>query len=337
MAEMFTLFPHESAVVMQRGIELGIICSCLLVLHCSVIVIQFWESDTYLDAVLRHFCVARIVCAFPRPYFWFRTRRLFMEARYQPTPQLVTQTLLDIYAHPFGVERGLLLFYYGWLACITVVVCIVRLEAETPFGLHLWRHCLLNFISIVLHRILCVLLFYYLMQSDFKRGIPLDVLEKHSKRFPFVREASKQRLGHGDMECSICFGAYTEGEEIRKLHCSHHFHQRCVDVWLLGHQNRCPLCLFVVGPVQISHLSRHHMNQATEHPGRPAGLEAPLDGHPALLPTLPGSLAGSTEPPPAPGQTNRSLATAVASSANIDDMNICTQRRLSPMDITLAE
>jgi len=251
MAEMFTLFPHESAVVMQRGIELGIICSCLLVMHCVTLVLQFWPSGKYPDVALRYFCLARIVCAVPRPYFWFRTRRLFVQARYQPTPQLVTQRLLDIYAHPFGVERGLLLFYYGWLACITVVVCIMRLESEqSPFTQHLWRHCLLNFVSIVLHRFLCVLLFYYLMQSDFKRGIPPDVLEKYTKRLAFTRSTRQARdqLGGGDMECSICFGSYSDGEEIRKLTCGHHFHQRCVDVWLLGHQNRCPLCLFVVGP-----------------------------------------------------------------------------------------
>lgn len=275
MAEMFTLFPHESAVVMQRGIELGILCSCLLVVHCCALVLQFWSSDTYPDTMLRSFCLARMVCAVPRPYFWFRTRKLFVEARYQPTPQLVTQRLLDIYAHPFGVERGLLLFYYGWLAVITVVVCITRLEAETVFAQQLWRHCLLNFISIVLHRILCVLLFYYLMQSDFKRGIPPDVLEKYSKRFEFKSGlTARSKVIDGDMECSICFGTYSPGEDIRKLHCGHHFHQRCVDVWLLGHQNRCPLCLYVVGPAQITG-PHHHMNpQQQEQPMHPPGAEA---------------------------------------------------------------
>jgi len=249
MAEMFTLFPHESAVVMQRGIELGILCSCVLVIHCLMLVMQFWPSERYTDSVLRSFCIARIVCALPRPYFWFRTRRLFVEARNEPTPQLVTQRLLDIYAHPFGMERGLLLFYYGWLACITIVVCVVRLEAEqTLFTQELWQHCLLNFISIVLHRILCVLLFYYLMRSDFKRGIPPDVLENYTKRFAFSLTGFRELLGSGDMECSICFGTYAKGQDIRRLHCGHHFHQRCVDVWLLNYQNRCPLCLFVVGP-----------------------------------------------------------------------------------------
>merc|ERR1719373_1041669 len=114
-------------------------------------------------------------------------------------------------------------------------------------------------------------MFYYLMQSDFKRGIPPDVLEKYTKRLPFRRSGSptnSEQLGGGDMECSICFGSYTEGEEIRKLICGHHFHQRCVDVWLLGHQNRCPLCLVVVGPAQMTG-PHHHMNQALAGPERP--------------------------------------------------------------------
>lgn len=251
MAEMFNLFPHESALVMQRGIELGIVCSSVLVLHCVLLVLQFWFSDAYQDWLLRCCCLMRIVCAAPRPYFWACTRTLFFEARYQPTPQHVTRRLLDIYAHPYSVERWLLLFYYAWLACVTFLVCVMRLEAESPFAKQLWRHCLLNFISIVLHRIVCVLLFYYLIQSDFHRGIPADVLEKYTKRLLFTKDAtSLKQLGQGELECSICFGPYAEGEAIRKLHCGHHFHQRCIDVWLLGHQNRCPLCLQLVGPHQ---------------------------------------------------------------------------------------
>lgn len=250
MAEMFTLFPRESAVVMQRGIELGIVCSSVLVVHCVALVWQFWLPGRQQDGMLIWLCIARIICALPRPYFWFRTRKLFVEARNQTTAQMVTRRLLDIYAHPFGIERFLLLFYYGWLGLLTVVVCIMRLEAEhSHLTRQLWKHCLLNFVSIVIHRMLCVLLFYYLMQAGVRTGMPLDVLEKYSKRLTFKRtSAIKDDLGHKDMECTICFGVYTDGEEIRKLICRHHFHRRCVDVWLLGHQNRCPLCLVVVGP-----------------------------------------------------------------------------------------
>lgn len=253
MVEMFTLFPHESAAVMQRGIEFGILCSSLLVLHCARLVL--WspscEGDGRRDLLLRGLCLARIALAAPRPYFWIRTRRLFVQARCQPTPQLVTQRLLDIYEHPFGLERSLLLFYYGWLALATLLAWSFRRGAEQAnFAQQLWQHCLLNYASVVLHRVLCVLLFYHLMRSNLRRGIPPEVLEKYSKRLIFRGSTGKEHLGSGDMECSICFGAYIEGEGIRKLTCSHHFHQRCVDVWLLGHQNRCPLCLEVVGPQQ---------------------------------------------------------------------------------------
>jgi len=254
MVEMFTLFPHESARVMQRGIELGIVCSVVLVAHCIYLVNEHWTSDRYPDVVLRAICIARILCALPRPYFWFRTRKLFVEARLEPTPQLVTRRLLDIYAHPFGIERGLLLFYYGWLGIITVMVCLMQLDSEnSAFTQKLWAHCLMNFVSIVLHRVLCVAMFYYLMKSDFKRGIPLEVLEKYSKRVQFRKalgtgNSSSQQSMVADAECSICFGVYTEGEELRQLRCGHQFHQRCVDVWLLRHQNRCPLCLLLVGP-----------------------------------------------------------------------------------------
>mmetsp|Transcript_5329 Transcript_5329/g.12824 ORF Transcript_5329/g.12824 Transcript_5329/m.12824 type:complete len:270 (-) Transcript_5329:129-938(-) len=251
MAEMFLLFPHESAVVMQRGIELGIICSCLLVLHCAMIVVRFWDTSSSCESVLHFLCMVRVVCAVARPYFWCHRRKLFVEARCQPTPQQVTQRLLDITAHPFAIERCLLLFYYWWLVGITIAVWITCFEGGSDFTQLLWRHCVLNFCSIILHRISCVLLFCYLTHSDMKRGIPLDLLEKYTKCFPYSSGGSSAAQLNGcELECSICFGPYIEGEHIRKLHCRHHFHRRCVDVWLVEHQNKCPLCLRGVGPIE---------------------------------------------------------------------------------------
>jgi len=221
-------------------------------MHCTWLVISNWSSDKYPDTLLQGFCLARILCALPRPHFWLRTRKLFMEAQQQPTPQLVTQRLLNIYSHPILIERGLLMFYYGWLVCMATFVCSASLEvASSKFAQQLWEHILLNAISIVLHRILCVTLFYCLIKSDSKRGILPDVLEKYTKRLAVPTGDGKlDQLGGNDAECSICLGSYCDGEEVRKLSCGHLFHQRCVDVWLLGHQNRCPLCLQVVGPRQ---------------------------------------------------------------------------------------
>ncbi|GFY95781.1 hypothetical protein Acr_11g0000870 [Actinidia rufa] len=43
-------------------------------------------------------------------------------------------------------------------------------------------------------------------------------------------------------ECSICLGAFEEGEKVKVLPLCHHgFHAGCVDTWLLSRPS-CPLC-----------------------------------------------------------------------------------------------
>ncbi|CAG8669621.1 17028_t:CDS:2 [Cetraspora pellucida] len=44
-----------------------------------------------------------------------------------------------------------------------------------------------------------------------------------------------------DAVCSICLSSYEDGDELRNLWCSHHFHKDCVDEWL-SLNRRCPMC-----------------------------------------------------------------------------------------------
>merc|ERR1712216_102809 len=69
MAEMFEMYPHESAIVMRRGIELGIVCSCVLVTHCLIITVQHWNSEVEMDILLRYLAMVRILLAGIRPYY----------------------------------------------------------------------------------------------------------------------------------------------------------------------------------------------------------------------------------------------------------------------------
>lgn len=32
--------------------------------------------------------------------------------------------------------------------------------------------------------------------------------------------------------CAICLADYVDGEELKRLHCNHHFHSKCLDDWL---------------------------------------------------------------------------------------------------------
>jgi hypothetical protein len=44
-----------------------------------------------------------------------------------------------------------------------------------------------------------------------------------------------------DAVCSICLESYEDGDELRHLWCSHHFHKECVDEWLKLNK-KCPMC-----------------------------------------------------------------------------------------------
>uniref|UniRef100_A0A8D0GQV3 E3 ubiquitin-protein ligase ZNRF3 n=1 Tax=Sphenodon punctatus TaxID=8508 RepID=A0A8D0GQV3_SPHPU len=42
-------------------------------------------------------------------------------------------------------------------------------------------------------------------------------------------------------DCAICLEKYMDGEELRVIPCTHRFHKKCVDPWLLRHHT-CPHC-----------------------------------------------------------------------------------------------
>jgi hypothetical protein len=244
VVEMFTLFPHESAIVMRRGIELGICCTCLLVSHCGYLVLRHRGSEEYFDDILSAVCILRILCALPRPYYWWHVHRLFVEARDQPTPQLVRDHLLtNLGSKPIRVDRWFMVFYHFWLLFVTCLVWFAPFR-QTTFAEQLWSHCQANYLWIITHRLLCVSMFYVLKNSNIHRGIPESVLQHYTT----VEEFALPWTGVGSPECAICFGDYDEGDTVRKLQCGHHFHQSCIDRWLLQHQNHCPFCNAVVGP-----------------------------------------------------------------------------------------
>lgn len=66
------------------------------------------------------------------------------------------------------------------------------------------------------------------------------------QRLPFSRFEKDQRDVVDDPTeaptCIICLASYQDGDEIRTLGCSHCYHKHCIDVWLEGFRQTCPVC-----------------------------------------------------------------------------------------------
>jgi hypothetical protein len=45
----------------------------------------------------------------------------------------------------------------------------------------------------------------------------------------------------GLAECTVCLEPLLQGQQARRLPCSHSFHPPCIDSWLLA-KRKCPLC-----------------------------------------------------------------------------------------------
>ncbi|XP_031113821.1 RING-H2 finger protein ATL73-like [Ipomoea triloba] len=67
-------------------------------------------------------------------------------------------------------------------------------------------------------------------------GLKEDVLEQ----IPVV--VYKSEVDIFGTECPICLTEFNEGQNLRLLpRCSHGFHLKCIDLWLLSHSS-CPTC-----------------------------------------------------------------------------------------------
>lgn len=250
-AELLENYPHESAIVLQRGVEISIILGGFLAAHCASLAWQFPPCGDDPGLVLWALCVLRILSFVPRTQHGVRAHREVMCARCQPTPQLITKSLVEIRApSDTGFFRQQMMLYL-WLACSFIAACALDIFGckHVQFPAQLRWHCLLNVLSLVLHKVLCVIIFVITTSSGGKRGIAPYALEECTRQLQFLPDdaACMKALGLGEMDCSICLGGYEIGQDLRLLSCRHHFHKACVDTWLLQRRNHCPLCLSVVG------------------------------------------------------------------------------------------
>uniref|UniRef100_A0A0E0E2L4 RING-type E3 ubiquitin transferase n=1 Tax=Oryza meridionalis TaxID=40149 RepID=A0A0E0E2L4_9ORYZ len=61
--------------------------------------------------------------------------------------------------------------------------------------------------------------------------------------YAWSKKAAGDGDGDGDGECAICLGEVRRGQVVKQLPaCTHLFHARCIDKWLITSQGTCPVC-----------------------------------------------------------------------------------------------
>ena len=193
-----------------------------------------------------------------------RDRSLWLNQRAQMQQQhkfyKVMQALL------MTLSLGFLAVGYSWLASPAAAQCV---PLATPLVVGVLSYETLALLLPLLAVALLSSLFSLRSLSPFLPWIPLTseaiVSEKLGlspediSRLPSSTYAAGQ-WEEDDRRCSICLGDVEPGEQVRTLQCKHHFHQDCLDVWLLKKPS-CPLCITKVelsqdGSTRSSRLAR---------------------------------------------------------------------------------
>jgi hypothetical protein len=82
-----------------------------------------------------------------------------------------------------------------------------------------------------------------------------------------LTDSALQKLTENQKTCNICLEDFKQGQEMRKLSCSHAFHKECIDKWLLQVAS-CPICKREIEATTCAVPSPEQQVQGSEHAAR---------------------------------------------------------------------
>ena len=103
--------------------------------------------------------------------------------------------------------------------------------------------CALGLNSIVRCALRCSRRFAFETPDEAAARLAATGLKKSAlRKIPVAAYGSSSGIKIIDTDCTICLGEFEEGDKVRVLpKCSHGFHVRCIDPWLVSHSS-CPTC-----------------------------------------------------------------------------------------------
>ncbi|CAN8020686.1 unnamed protein product [Ixodes persulcatus] len=73
---------------------------------------------------------------------------------------------------------------------------------------------------------------------DWRRKRRSRLSRRHLRKLP----VTKFKKGAPYETCAICIEDFVEGDKLRTLPCSHAYHCKCIEPWLLENRRTCPIC-----------------------------------------------------------------------------------------------
>jgi hypothetical protein len=148
--------------------------------------------------------------------------------------------------------RLISLITYGWMALGLVWVMNASPCTNCPSGIRLTCVAMMGLVG--LKALLVAELFNKLFGNastaaeaqdqdgacaESQAATPEEIAALPNRRY---RDIKCTALGSNHTACVVCCSEYADRDLCRILPCGHHFHQHCVDKWLLR-STRCPLCM----------------------------------------------------------------------------------------------
>ncbi|KAG0421713.1 hypothetical protein HPB47_002409 [Ixodes persulcatus] len=138
---------------------------------------------------------------------------------------------LNIYAVIVSEESGIRLKRYTYKDDYEV-----KLYPETYQSLFNYLVPFLVVIGLCIGCLLCFMMWRYF--RDWRRKRRSRLSRRHLRKLP----VTKFKKGAPYETCAICIEDFVEGDKLRTLPCSHAYHCKCIEPWLLENRRTCPIC-----------------------------------------------------------------------------------------------
>lgn len=238
-------YPNEAAWFIKVVMFYGSVSSLVTVVPCGLFLLIFWDPCRLCNRPLRCWlaihCILQLLQAPVRIVFYLRVREVQrLDGDIQECMRQLTQ------APAWRSSKLVSISSYAWF-----VLGVVWLLNSTycPSCPGLYRLSLTVVVASFVKLLMTLVVFNRCFPVRGEATLPkprgaTQELIDSLPLFKFDPEdlAAEHVRRSRDSSCAVCLCDFDRGEALRRLPCSHSFHQSCIDRWLRRNQV-CPLCL----------------------------------------------------------------------------------------------